>query len=181
MEDDELMSAVKTQDKKAFAVLMQRHLDSLYGYAIKLTRDPASAEDLAQETWLKVWSGASKYNIGKVKFTTWLHKILYHLFVDQLRRQQHQLPAAEDHSGHDELWNNQAQSQTKTLVDRLLTQLPDNQRAALLLFHQQGFSTHQVATIMHLSVRATESLLARARRALRRMYTQQTSDEEQMS
>ncbi|MEC7413858.1 MAG: sigma factor-like helix-turn-helix DNA-binding protein, partial [Pseudomonadota bacterium] len=71
-----------------------------------------------------------------------------------------------------------AQRQTKSQVDKLLWQLPDNQRAALLLFHQQGFSTREVAAILGLGERAAESLLVRARRALRQSYKEQIDDKE---
>ena len=77
------MSAVQRQDKSAFASLMARHLDSLYGYAIRLTQEPSNAEDLVQETWLRVWANANKYRQGKVAFSTWLHRVLHNLFVDQ--------------------------------------------------------------------------------------------------
>ena len=58
------MSAVQRQDKDAFASLMARHLDSLYGYALRLTQEPNNAEDLVQETWLRAWANAKKYKQG---------------------------------------------------------------------------------------------------------------------
>ncbi|MEC9155156.1 MAG: sigma factor [Pseudomonadota bacterium] len=70
MTDDELMSAVQRQDKDAFASLMARHLDSLYGYALRLTQEPSNAEDLVQETWLRVWANAKKYKQDTVAFST---------------------------------------------------------------------------------------------------------------
>ena len=54
------MSAVQRQDKDAFASLMAGHLDNLYGYALRLTQEPSNAEDLVQETWLRVWANAKK-------------------------------------------------------------------------------------------------------------------------
>jgi RNA polymerase sigma-70 factor (ECF subfamily) len=168
--DDELMSAVQRQDQNAYATLMHRHLDRLYGYAIGLTRHAASAEDLVQETWLRVWSNAGSYQPKKASFSTWLHRILYNLFIDDVRRAQRPRPDPIDESASDQPWQAQAESQTKIQLDRLLAQLPESQRAALLLFHQQGFSTREVAQILFLSVPATESLLARARKTLRRAH-----------
>lgn len=172
------MSAVQRQDKSAFASLMARHLDSLYGYAIRLTQEPSNAEDLVQETWLRVWANANKYRQGKVAFSTWLHRVLHNLFVDQYRRKQRSVPEFVEAVERDDPWNIHAQNQSKAQMDHLLRQLPDNQRAALLLFHQQGFSTREVAAILCLGERAAESLLARARRALRQSYTEQIDDKE---
>lgn len=85
-----------------------------------------------------------------------------------------------DAQGHDELSDLQANEQLKERLDCALKQLSSNQRAALLLFHQQGFSTREVANIMHINVRAAESLLVRARRALRASLTQEIGNEENM-
>ncbi len=172
------MSAVQRQDKDAFASLMARHLDSLYGYALRLTQEPSNAEDLVQETWLRVWANAKKYKQGTVAFSTWLHRVLHNLFVDQHRRQQRSVPEDTEVVRRDDVYDLYAQRQTKSQVDKLLWQLPDNQRAALLLFHQQGFSTREVAAILGLGERAAESLLARARRAFRQSYTEQIDDKE---
>lgn len=174
------MRAVQRQDKSAFQQLMTRHLDSLYSYAIRLTRDTNNAEDLVQETWSRVWSNGAKYTAGKAKFSTWLYRILYNVFVDQYRRHQQPAAAMADAQGHDELSDLQANEQLKERLDCALKQLSSNQRAALLLFHQQGFSTREVANIMHINVRAAESLLVRARRALRVSLTQEIGNEENM-
>lgn len=174
------MRAVQRQDKNAFQQLMTRHLDNLFSYAIRLTRDTNNAEDLVQETWFRVWSSGSSYTAGRVKFSTWLYRILYNVFVDQYRRQQRSAAAIEDVQDDHELSDLQANAQLKDRLDCALKQLPNNQRAALLLFHQQGFSTREVANIMHLNVRAAQSLLVRARRALRVSLTQNLGDEESM-
>lgn len=100
------------------------------------------------------------------------------LFVDQHRRQQRSVPEDTEVVRRDDVYDLYAQRQTKSQVDKLLWQLPDNQRAALLLFHQQGFSTREVAAILGLGERAAESLLARARRAFRQSYTEQIDDKE---
>ena len=174
------MSAVTRQDKDAFAMLMARHVDRLYSYALRLTKNPASAQDLVQETWLRVWSNAGSYVAKRVMFTTWLHRILYNVFVDEFRRAQRQPSSPEETDEADQPWQAHSESQTKNLVYRLLGQLPDNQRAALLLFYQQGFSTKEVAEILFLGEHAAESLLARARRAMRQAHAQQIDHKEDM-
>ena len=163
------MLAVQKGDRSAFDVLVRRHINALHGYAFRLSRNPASADDLVQDTWLNVWQKAASYKPGKVQLTTWLHRIVHNKFVDEARKSR---PTASENEflaitdGHD-LEREYATQQTWSEVDALLSQLPHNQRAAIVLTHVQGFSNQETAEIMNSSVRAVESLLARARRALR--------------
>ena len=173
LSDDQLMLEVVNHCSGAFNELVTRHVDVLHAYAFRLCGDASSADDLVQETWLKVWTHAHTYRVGQVKLRTWLHKVLHNKFVDQYRKQS-KFSQAEDYaelslegpsSSEPEL-HNQRQEQVDSLVN-LLVKVPQNQRAALLLVHRQGFSVDETAKILDMSNAATQSLLARGRRALR--------------
>ncbi len=156
----------------AFETLLNRHVDALYSYALRLGHSTTLADDLVQETWLKLWEKAHTFKPGKVRTSTWLHRILHNKFIDKGRK-------------HTELLNNEAAlsvhatttpqseysaSSTVDELNRTLAKLPQNQRAALLLTHAQGFSNKEVATILGVGTRAVESLLARARLTLRNYF-----------
>ena len=172
--DEMLMRRVCDGDKEAFAVLVRRHIDALYGYALRLTMSAGNAEDLVQETWLAAWQNAGRYRADKAGLPTWLHRILHNKFVDGTRKRQ----PVYDQQVIDTLSNDAAFADTPgdpevlPRLNRLINSLPENQKAALTLAHIQGFSNKEVAHILGISVRATESILSRARRALR----QQLSD-----
>jgi RNA polymerase sigma-70 factor (ECF subfamily) len=167
--DDALMERVRARDQAAFNHLLARHLSAIHGYLLRLTRSPADADELAQETFLRVWSRADTYRPGTVQLTTWLHRIAHNLCMDQLRRvRPESLDDADEHDS--ELAGPEdaaAASETAARLSRALDALPPTQCAALLLTEVQGLSNQQVADIMNLGVRAVESLLARARRTLR--------------
>ena len=137
-------------------------------------RSKTDAEDLAQETFLRVWRKADSYQPGRVRVTTWLHTIAHRLAIDSFRRKRELTEADGPAEGLPELVDGAADPagqalarQQQVLLDEALSALPERQRAAILLCQVQGFSNAQAAAILDVKVRALESLLARARRALR--------------
>jgi RNA polymerase sigma-70 factor (ECF subfamily) len=167
--DEALLAAISAGDGLAFDALVRLHLHAIHGYLFRLTGSRADAEDLAQETFLRVWQKAGNYRAGRVKVTTWLHTIAHRLAVDGFRRKR-ELTAtdiAEPIDPHADPAERQAASEQQRLLDQALGELPERQRAAILLCQVQGFSNAQAAEILGIKVRALESLLARARKTLR--------------
>jgi RNA polymerase sigma-70 factor (ECF subfamily) len=167
--DDALMEPVRARDQAAFNRLIARHLSAIHGYLLRLTHSRADADELTQETFLRVWSRADTYRPGTVQFTTWLHRIAHNLCMDELRRVHPESLDEPDQQVSEFADPEQAAADREIAarLDRALGALPPTQRAALLLTEVQGLSNQQVADIMNLGVRAVESLLARARRTLR--------------
>jgi RNA polymerase sigma-70 factor, ECF subfamily len=179
VDDDHLMARVGQRDQAAFGNLVARHLASVHRYLTRMTIAHADADDLAQETFLRLWLHAGTYRPGTVRLTTWLHRIAHNLAVDELRK--HRPAALEgvdpeldipadgaltagpgaDPQAH------LASEQMQHRLDQALRALPPNQRAALLLCQVQGFSNRDAADVLGVSVRSLESLVARARRSLR--------------
>ena len=85
--DATLMELVVAGDGEAFAHLLTRHERTLFNYLLRMTQDEALTADLMQETWLRVFQNASRYDTIR-KFTTWLFSIAYHCYVDALRWRQ---------------------------------------------------------------------------------------------
>lgn len=164
---------------------MHRHGDHLYGYLLRLTRSPADAEDLLQETFLRVWRSAGSYRPGQVAATTWIHRIAHNLYIDSFRANRRRAgiavevddSVALDTDNGVELESALISAELLDQVERAISRLPENQRAALLLCQTQGFSNNDAAVILGIGVRAVESLLARARRTLRQAITQGDNDE----
>jgi RNA polymerase sigma-70 factor, ECF subfamily len=183
--DDELMARVVQRDEVAFARLLARHLGSVHRYLTRMTTR-ADADDLAQETFLRLWLHAASYRPGTVRLTTWLHRIAHNLAVDEKRRRgsdlriaiekippqrplpqeqarEAEVPGAATAEPHAEAMA----AETRHHLDQALVALPPNQRAALLLCQVQGLSNADAAVVLGVSVRSVESLVARARRSLR--------------
>ncbi len=170
-----LLAAIASGDRSAFETLVGRHVDAIHAYLFRLTGSRADAEDVAQETFLRVWQKAGSYQPGRVKPTTWLHTIAHRLAIDGFRKKrdvplpgeaapEQTDPQADPARQHDAV-------EQQRLLDAALRALPERQRAAVLLCQVQGFSNAQAAEILGVQVRALESLLARGRRALREALT----------
>jgi len=169
LSDDRLIARVAERDQEAFAGLLGRHLDAIHGYLYRLTGSQADADDLSQETFLRVWQKASTFKQGRVKLSTWLHRIAHNLCVDEFRKRRpigevepDQLAAS--NPGQE---TGLALQQSTAQLKAALQGLPESQRSALVLCQLQGFSNQEAAEILGIGVRALESLLARARRRLK--------------
>ena len=73
-------------DKKAFEQLYDRYADSLYGVLLKMVNDDALAKDILQESFVKIWKNASKYDPQKAKVFTWMYQIARNTALDKIRR-----------------------------------------------------------------------------------------------
>jgi RNA polymerase sigma-70 factor (ECF subfamily) len=161
------MALIASHDHAAFNHLLTRHLDSIHRYLTRLAGSAADADDLAQETFMRVWLNAHSYQPGRVAVTTWIHRIAHNACVDELRRRRSMtaLEAAPEPATGER--NGDQVTERLEHLEAALGSLPEAQRSALVLSRIQGFSNRESAQIMNLSVRALESLLARARRKLR--------------
>jgi len=162
----EVMRRVAGGDREAYASLVAQHLSPIQAYSQRMTGNPASAEDITQEVFLRLWLKAAEFDASKARLTTWLHRMAHNLAIDQLRKRQREAPleGVEDfESAADEETGDPGR------VLQALMQLPERQRSALTLTYYQDLSNREVADIMGLGTRAVESLLVRARSALKKI------------
>lgn len=163
------MIRVQRKDRDAFSDLLSRHSVAIHAFVFRLTGNAADAEDLTQETFLRVWSRAGTWKPDRVKFTTWAYRIARNLCIDAWRvRERGAVDAGVDveELAADSPANDAGDAQ-RALVAALAA-LPQRQRTALVLCHHQGWSNLEAARMLDVSVDALESLLSRARRSLRK-------------
>jgi RNA polymerase sigma-70 factor (ECF subfamily) len=167
--DETLMVQVGAGSRDAARELVSRHLGRIVAFATRTLGNRSDGEDVAQETFLRVWTHAKRWQPGTARLTTWLHRVALNLCLDRLaKRREGQLDDATDPI-------DPAPSITSTLqgddigryVNRELMELPPQQRIAITLCHYQEMRNAEAATAMEISIEAVESLLARGRRTLR--------------
>lgn len=182
MTDEELMLAVCNGDQSAYQAIVKKHLKPISHYAFRMLGSTKDTEDITQETFLRLWLNAAKWEPRKSNLSTWLHRIAHNLCIDYLRKHSRLQQAGQ--CGTEQDWLEKvATSHTDQqpgentadldaaaeakLVHLALQDLPESQRSALMLCHYQGFSNKEAADIMNISVKALESAMARAKRSLR--------------
>lgn len=177
-EDAELVVRVGEGDVAAYRELVRRHGKRLHHYASRMLNEPTEAEDVVQEAFLRLWQRATSYS-PDARVTTWLHRIVHNLAVDRLRSRgrwqalddEHDAPVSAPQARQLE-----AQRSAEAL-DHALHQLPERQRAALLLVHLHELSGKEAARVLGVTDTALESLLSRARRGLRQLLERTTRSE----
>jgi RNA polymerase sigma-70 factor (ECF subfamily) len=167
--DDELVRRAGEGDGAAVQALVARKLRRVLALAERMLGDPAEAEDVAQETFFKVWRNAARWRPGVARFDTWLHRVALNLCYDRLRRRRER-PTAEPPETADP---GPAPDRGLLAADigrrvrAALQALPPRQREAIVLCHYQELGNIEAAGVMGVTVEALESLLSRGRRALR--------------
>ncbi len=166
--DAALVRAVAAGDPRACRRLLERHLDRVVGLAYRLLGERAAAEDVAQDTFLRLWARAERWR-PEARLDTWLYTVARNLCLDRLRKAGRQsdapLPELPDPAPSAE--RQLSEAQTAARVAREIAALPERQRSAIALVHEEGLSNIDAAEVLGVSVDALESLLARARRRLR--------------
>lgn len=171
-----LLARVAGGDALAFRELTNLHLTMVVTYLTRLLGNVADAEDVAQETFLRAWKNAGTYQ-PRARARTWLLAIAHNLAIDRLRRRK---TRREEASGdEDDAFGPSSQEpaglllrkQTALEVARALAALPERQKMAVLLCHEQGLTLAEIADVLGSSSEAVESLLARGRRALRALLS----------
>ena len=179
--DAEVMLMVKMGDESAFAYLVQKYRRQMVGFMYRMCRNPATAEELAQEVFLRVYRSRESYE-ASAKFNTWLYRIATNLAVNHARDTRHERP--ENTMRLDE--PDQETGATPDLADGSLTAeermlhrermavvrqkvqgLPERQRMAVIMHKYQQMDYREIADVMKLSESATKSLLFRAYESLR--------------
>lgn len=167
--DETLMRKVASGDREAFGVVMKRYGRRLMALALNVLRSPAGAEDVVQEAFVRVWLRADSFDAGQSQLTTWLHRIVVNLCIDQVRKQRpesdDELDLLPDHAP--DALGRALDDERRDAVRRAMRDLGVRHRAALTLFHFQDLSGRDCAAAMDISESAFESLLTRARAALR--------------
>lgn len=163
----ELMQKTARGDAAAFRALTDLHLGKIMSFAYRILHDRSEAEDVAQETFLRLWREAARYE-PRARVSTWLHRIAHNLCIDRMRRtRERPTEDADEERTSQEPGGLLDRKELATAVEQALAALPERQRTAITLVHYQGLSNIEAAEVLEVRVDALESLLARGRRTLR--------------
>ncbi len=171
--DEALMNAYQQGDQTALAGLVRRHADSLLGYLVRLCMQRQQAEDVFQETFLRVHRKAGSFRAGS-RFKPWLYAIATHLAIDSLRRRSRWFVSLDEGEKlivdpNPTPSESAAQSDRQTQVRKALESLPPRQRATVVLTYFEGLSYPEAAQSLGCSVGTVKKQMSRALETLARL------------
>lgn len=161
--DEKIMKAVGGGDLDAFNELVSRYQGHAWKMAYRFLGDSMEAEDVAQESLLKILEAAPRYR-ATATFRTYFYRILTRLCIDRTRKKRpasiDNIPDVPDPSlGPTEiLIENERRGQVRTALDAL----PPNQKAAMILRHYEGLGYAEIAQVLGVTPKAVERLISRA-------------------
>jgi len=181
--DQELAARASGGDEAAFRELLRRYERPVFSLVYRMVRDRALAEDLAQETFVKVFNGLASYR-REFKFSSWIFKIANNAAIDHLRRREldtlsldgptdaptrgnrtgqvRQLP----HRGENPLEELEAR-ELGGAIEQAIGRLRPEYRACILLRHVEGYPYEQIAEMLELPLGTVKTYIHRARNELR--------------
>ncbi|ALI54866.1 RNA polymerase, sigma subunit, ECF family [Celeribacter marinus] len=166
--NEALLVAFGNGDRASAQALTMRLTPVVLGYATRLLRDHAEAEDVAQEAMLRLWKIAPEWRQGEAKVTTWLYRVVTNLCTDRLRKKRGKGldEIAEPEDGQPSQETRLMDKARVSALEAALGTLPERQRQAVVLRHIEGLSNPDIAQILNVSVEAVESLVSRGKRLL---------------
>jgi len=181
--DTLLVERCQQNDLEAFEELVRRYQNRIYSFVCKTTNDPTEAEDLTQETFLRVYKSIHRFR-GESTFQTWLYRIAHNICVDRSRRSQRQVPVAfsldaphddDGETGPRELPDESRnparvaeRGELQRLVRHCLSQMSEKLRTVIILYDLQGLSYEEIAETLACPLGTVKSRLFNARAELGR-------------
>lgn len=173
LHDSELARRVAAKDRAAFLALYDRYAGRVYGLCLRVLREPGAAEEVSQETFLKLWARAGQFDPRRGALLSWLLTIARRTALDRLRREARR-PALQDQADADDIFRHIPDPATQSEEARwgtlrmALQQLPAAQRAAIELAYYQGLSHREIAEHLEVPLGTVKTRLRLGMQRLRR-------------
>lgn len=179
--DGTLIAAYQTGDEAAFATLVARHMRSVFNLALRLVADPAKAEDVAQETFVKAWKHLDRFDTTRA-FRPWVLAIAHTTAIDHLRKKRAFPFSFLSHADADGVETAFADTLATTdpspedlaifteesaRLQHALAQLPPKAQEVLFLHYNEGLTFDEIGTILNEPLHTVKSRHRRALIALR--------------
>lgn len=181
--DARLVDSVRRGDERAFEELVHRYERRVLGVVRRFIADPGHAEDLAQETFLRVFRSLDQFDPSR-RFGPWVFQIAVNLSLDWLRRRQRRVwlrlftDRSSDRPPDPPAPNPHSQDELQQEVQRVLERIPEKYRTVLVLRDLENFSTSDIAAILKRKETTIRWRLAEARNRFQELWEQRTGPRE---
>jgi RNA polymerase sigma-70 factor (ECF subfamily) len=171
-DDQHYIRLVKEGDTNAFAVLVDRYKDMVFTLSLKMLKDREEAEEVSQDTFLKIYKSLSKFN-GESKFSTWIYKVAFNTCLDRLKKNKRSQPvAAMDAFTEQEaisltnVLDSIEERERKQVIQDCLHCLPGEDSFLLTLYYFEEQSLEEIANIIGINPNNVKIRLYRSRKKL---------------
>jgi len=179
-EEKQLIERSRRGDVAAFDKLVRRYERTVYNVAYRLSGSHDDASDLAQEAFVRAWNNLKSFR-GEAQFSTWIHRIVTNVFLDDRKKKRARPTTSldesvdldensvarqyEDHApGPEALAEG---DERRRILEKAILTLPETQRIMIVMYHTQGLAYEEIAELTELPIGTVKSRLNRARLALR--------------
>lgn len=180
LEDSLLISRAQAGDRSAFNALVEKHQTRAYQYAYRLTRNAEEASDIVVEAFLRVYNALHNFK-GQSSFITWLYRIMTNCYLDHRKRDKSKRNVSLEATLNTESgeltrqiidtgptpYEQTAKDARSERMEQAVGQLPEYQRAMIVMYHAELMSYEEIAAALDLPVGTVKSRLNRARLSLR--------------
>ncbi|WP_299892314.1 RNA polymerase sigma factor [uncultured Lacinutrix sp.] len=171
-QDQIYITKVLEGDTQAFSVLVDRYKDLIYTLAIRMTKNKEEAEEVSQDTFIKVYKNLSKFK-GDSKFSTWIYKVAYNTCLDNLKKQkrEHNTVTINEFTEHEVKTLDNALSKMETkerqiAIQNCIQKLPSDDAFILTLYYFEEQSLEEIAKVVNLKPNNVKVKLFRSRKKL---------------
>jgi RNA polymerase sigma-70 factor, ECF subfamily len=167
----ELVEGCRRGEREAYRILFETYQDKIYSIALRFSGDESMAMDIAQDTFLKLYSSIADFR-GDSLFSTWVYRLVVNRCLDQRRRSWRTIPMADEllavlRAPGDAL-HAVLRTEMSERVQRAVEKLPEDQRIVVVLRYTEGLAYEQIAEVVGCSMGTVSSRLNRAHKALER-------------
>ncbi|WP_370000368.1 RNA polymerase sigma factor [Winogradskyella sp.] len=171
-DEDILIQSIKDGDTKAYAVLVDRYKDMVYTLAVRMIKNREEAEEVAQDTFIKVFKSLKKFK-GDSKFSTWVYRIAYNTCLDNIKKNKKHLNnvAIDAYTFNkldtiDNALDTIINEEKSTLIRNCIDKLPEDSSALLTLFYFEELSLEEISKVINIEANTVKVKLFRARKKL---------------
>lgn len=169
--ENQLIAEVKSGNTDAFRSIVDYYRDAVYGLSLRLVSNEMEAEELAQDTFLKVFKSIASYR-GESKFSTWLYRITYNTCISHLRKNKpNQVEIQEYHgsSNFNSGYDNLLEKDNNNVIKKILKTLKPDDRAIIQLFYLEEKSIKEISEITGFTNSNVKVKLHRSKQKLKSM------------
>lgn len=167
-----LINAIKNGDTRAYAQLVDRYKDLVYTLALRMLKQREEAEEVAQDTFIKVFKSLDKFK-GDSKFSTWIYRVAYNTCLDNIKKNKKHLNnvAIDEFTFNkldtiDNALDHIINEERSVLIKNCIDKLPEDSSALLTLFYFEELSLEEISKIINIEANTVKVKLFRARKKL---------------